>query len=209
MSVEAVVFDMDGTLLDSVDCVTSAYRDAVLAGGGPDCTPEQVVAGYHLGPPRLLLGHLLGRPATEDDVRGHLAALRGHAHRLVVHDGVPELLRALTDRGVPRAVFTGASTDAARVLLDAAELLAYFPVVLGSDPPLPPKPAPDGVVEACRLLGVAPTAAAYVGDAPTDLAAARGAGSLAVAAAWGHQYDPAAPADHAIGTPDEVLGLLG
>jgi len=72
-----------------------------------------------------------------------------------------------------------------------------------------PKPWPDGIEQACRELGVAPGDAAYVGDAPNDLEAARRSGALAVAAGWGHQFRPDEPADLVAPTPGDLLALLG
>ena len=72
-----------------------------------------------------------------------------------------------------------------------------------------PKPAGDGLLLAARRLGIAASALAYIGDAPNDLRAAAGAvGSLSAAAAWGHQYDAAVPADVTLATPGDALALL-
>src|SRR2546422_557820 len=71
----AVVFDMDGTLFDSTACVTAAYRDAVVAAGGPSYTATEIVAAYPLGPPARILGHLLGRPGSLLAGRRTLATL--------------------------------------------------------------------------------------------------------------------------------------
>jgi len=84
----ALVFDMDGTLIDSTVCETSAYRNAVLAAGGGDCSAEQIIASSPLGPPRMILRHLLGREATLEDERAYLAALHDYAYSVVVYEGI-------------------------------------------------------------------------------------------------------------------------
>jgi HAD superfamily hydrolase (TIGR01509 family) len=203
----AVVFDMDGTLIDSTGCVTGAYRATVAALGGPDCTAEEVVAAYPIGPPRAILAHLLGRPATMADELAYLDALAASQDEVAVYPGIEALLDGLAEAGVPTAVFTGASQAAARGLLGAVGLLDRFGHVVGGDMVARPKPRPDGVLRACALLGVSPEAAAYVGDAPIDLEAAARAGALAVAAGWGHQFDPAAPGDVVAWQPGDVLAL--
>lgn len=206
--VAGIVFDMDGTLIESHEVVPAAYRAAVLAGGGPERTDAEVIAGYSLGAPVDLLTHLLGRPATEADLAAyhdHLAAL---AERVTVYPGVAEVLAEVAAR-VPVGLFTGASHRAAEILLDRAGLLGRFEVVLGGDQVPRPKPAPDGVELACRRLGVPPGRAAYVGDSPLDLRAARDSGAVAVAAAWGHQYDPTEAADVSAARPGDLLALLG
>jgi phosphoglycolate phosphatase/AHBA synthesis associated protein len=110
---------------------------------------------------------------------------------------------------VSLAVYSGASTQACRILLEATDLARFFRVVLGADEVARPKPAPDGIVEACRRLDVRAGASAYVGDAPYDLEAARGSAALAVAAGWGHLYRPDLPADIVVERPADLLGLIG
>ncbi|MGC4892551.1 HAD family hydrolase [Micromonospora sp. DT31] len=205
--VDAVVFDMDGTLIESHEVVPSAYRAAVRAGGGPEYTDAEVIAGYSLGSPVDLLTHLLGRPATDEDLARYHTELADVAGRVCVYPGVADMLTEVAER-VPVGLFTGGSHVAAGIMLDRVGILDRFGVVLGGDQVPRPKPAPDGVVLACRRLGVSPGRAAYVGDSPLDLRAARAAGAVAVAAAWGHQYDPAEPADLTLSRPAQVRSLL-
>jgi HAD superfamily hydrolase (TIGR01509 family) len=82
------------------------------------------------------------------------------------------------------AVFTGASSQAAHMLLKETGLLEHFGVVVAGDQVDRQKPHPDGVLRACERLGVPAQAAAYVADAPIDLEAARRAGALPIAAGW-------------------------
>jgi phosphoglycolate phosphatase-like HAD superfamily hydrolase len=70
----AVVFDMDGTLLDSVPTVSRAYADAIRSLGGPPVSPDEVVAGWHVGHTELVLAHFLGRTCGPAEVE------RFHAH---------------------------------------------------------------------------------------------------------------------------------
>lgn len=206
--VAGIVFDMDGTLIESHEVVPAAYRAAVQAGGGPERTDAEVIAGYPLGSPADLLTHLLERPATDADLATYHAELAALAERVTVYPGVAEVLAEVAAR-VPVGLFTGASHRAAQILLDRVGLLGRFRVVLGGDQVARPKPAPDGVELACRRLGVAPGRAAYVGDSPLDLRAARDSGAVAVAAAWGHQYDPTEAADLSAARPEDLLALLG
>ena len=205
--VDAVVFDMDGTLIESHEVVPAAYRAAVRAGGGPSYTDAEVIAGYSIGSPIDLLTHLLRRPASGADLDRYHTELHALAGRVRVYPGVADALARIAAR-VPVGVFTGASHRAAEILLDRAGLLGHFQVVLGGDQVERPKPAPDGVDAACRRLGVPPGRAAYVGDSPLDVRAARRSGAVAVAAAWGHQYDPDEPADLSLTRPGELLALL-
>ncbi|MER7458728.1 HAD-IA family hydrolase [Micromonospora sp. NPDC126480] len=206
--VAGLVFDMDGTLIESHAAVPSAYRAAVIARGGREHTDEEIIAGYSLGAPADLLTALLGRPATAEDLARYHDELAAVADRVTAYEGVAALV-AEAARRVPVGLFTGASHTSARILLERTGLARHFTVVIGGDQVERSKPHPEGVLLACRRLGVPPERTAYIGDSPLDLRAARSAGALAVAAAWGHQYDPASPADLTAARPGDLLPLLG
>ncbi|MEW2385502.1 HAD family hydrolase [Micromonospora sp. NPDC047707] len=205
--VAGLVFDMDGTLIESHAAVPAAYRAAVVAGGGREHTDEEIIGGYSIGSPADLLTALLGRPATAADLARYHDELASVADRVTVYDGVAALL-AEAARRVPVGLFTGASHAAAEILLDRTGLAGHFTVVLGGDEVDRPKPDPAGVLLACRRLGVEPGRSAYVGDSPLDLRAARSAGARSVAAGWGHQYDPSVPTDLTAAHPRDLLALL-
>jgi HAD superfamily hydrolase (TIGR01509 family) len=199
-----LVWDMDGTLLDSGVAVPAAYVTAVRELGGPTVTPADVVARYWLGVPELILADLLGRNVTAAEADVYYGELE--RAEVAPYPDAAGVLAALRARGHPVAIFTGTSSRAAAMLLEAAGLRAD--VVVGGDLVQRPKPAGDGLALVARRLGVPTSILAYIGDAPNDLRAARAAGGLAAAAAWGHQYDPAEPADVTLAAPGAALELL-
>lgn len=206
----AVIWDMDGTLLDSAVVLPDAVIASVALAGGPSLTPDEVLAAYSVGPPEAILGHLLGRAASAEETEHFYGVLDATAPgRVRPFPGVPEALATLTV-GTPQAVCTGNSRRAAQTLLGAAGLLGYFEVSVGGDEVARPKPQPDGLWETCARLGVTPSATVYVGDSPLDLEAARRGGLVAVAAGWGHFYrEHSRPAaDVVLAHPGEVLTLL-
>jgi HAD superfamily hydrolase (TIGR01509 family) len=205
---QAVVWDMDGTLIDSRIAVPDAYRATVEALGGVACTREQVIALYPLGPPANLLTRLLARPCTAADLEEYHRHLGTTAASVAVYPEVAGVLAKLHGR-LPMAVFTGASVRAAHLLLEATGLLPRFDAVVGGDQVERQKPHPDGILRACELLAVPAKAAAYVADAPIDLVAAERAGALPVAAGWGHLYQPTTPTRLVLRRPGELLDLLG
>lgn len=202
----AIVFDMDGTLIESSTVIPDAYIEAVRAVGGRTYTRRQVIDLYSIGPPKAMLTALLGRAATSEDVDRYHERLAVAACGVSVYPGIPETLAALR-ADVRLAVFTGASIRACRILLDAAGLLSCFDTLVGADEVARPKPEPDGIHLACERLGVAASSAAYVGDASNDLEAARRSGAQAFAAAWGHLYCPGEPADAVLDRPGDLLAL--
>lgn len=206
----AVLWDMDGTLVDSAEVVPAAFVETVRRLGGAPVTPERVVELYAVGRPRHMLDHMLGRAGTDADEDLYHQVLGELGHRVRVHDGVAEVLGDLAGRGLRLGVFTGNSRPAAETILGATGLREHFEAVVGGDEVAHAKPAPDGVLEAARRLGVPPEQCAYVGDSPLDLRAGRDAGALAVAAGWGHLYDPAGvPSGAAVAThPADVCALV-
>jgi HAD superfamily hydrolase (TIGR01509 family) len=199
-----LVWDMDGTLLDSAVVVPAAYVAAVRQLGGPSLTAADVIARYWLGVPETILADLLGREISAADADVYYGQLA--TANVAPYPDVADVLARLRARGHPVAIFTGASSRAAAMLLAAAGL--HADVVIGGDLVERPKPAADGLELVASCLGVQASTLAYVGDAPNDLRAAHAAGALAAAAAWGHQYDPAEPADVTLAAPGAALDLL-
>jgi phosphoglycolate phosphatase len=204
VAARAVVWDMDGTLLDSGVVLPAAFAATLRKLGGPEVTAARVIRSYPLGTAEAILADLAGRPLSAAEMETYydeLASVRAHPY-----SGVPATLAALHSAGQPVAVFTGASRRAAAALLAAAGLAVD--VLVGGDQAGRAKPAPDGLILAAGQLGLTPADLAYVGDAPGDMGAARAAGSHAAAAAWGHLYDPAVPADSVLDSPADALSLL-
>jgi HAD superfamily hydrolase (TIGR01509 family) len=204
VAARAVVWDMDGTLLDSSVAVPAAFAATLARRGGPAVSAAQVIAAYPLGTAEVIMAHLAGRPVTGADMDAYYREL-GRAE-VAAYPGVAEALRDLRARDQPIAVFTGASRRAAGILLAAAGLVAD--VLIGGDQVRRPKPAADGLLLAAQAIGVCPAGLAYIGDSAADIGAARAAGSHGAAAAWGHMYDAAVAADSVLAVPGQALSLL-
>jgi HAD superfamily hydrolase (TIGR01509 family) len=204
-SPHALVFDMDGTLLDSHGAVLAAFAGVLATIGAPDRPRGEIAGALVAGPAPAILSRLLERPATSEEVAEYHGRLAHLAEGVEVYAGVAAALEALA---VPIALFTGATVRSAEILLGAAGLARHFDVVVGGDLVERPKPAPDGLLEAARRLRVPPAELAYVGDSPLDLRCAWAAGATAVAAGWGELFDPSAAADVVLRRPADLLGLV-
>jgi HAD superfamily hydrolase (TIGR01509 family) len=205
VAVRQLVWDMDGTLLDSSSVVPAAFVATIAQLGGPPVTADEIVASYARGPAETILAHLIGRELTAAEHDVYYRELAGVA--VTAYAGVLDVLGALRARGHAIAVFTGASKRAAAMLLASAGV--SVDVLVGGDEAGRPKPAPDGVLLVADRLGVPAAEIAYIGDSPLDLRAAVAAGSTSAAAAWGHQYNAAEAADYTLATPRQALQLLG
>jgi AHBA synthesis associated protein len=177
----AVIFDLDGVIVDSFAVMSEAFAIAYaeVVGDGPAPFEEY---RRHLGryfPDIMRIMNL--PPAMEEPFVRESSRL---ADQVTVFDGVIELLLTLRVRGLRLAVATGKSGVRARSLLDRLGLLPFFAYVIGSDEVARPKPAPDIVRRALSLLDLPAERAIMVGDAPTDLASAQGADVASVAALW-------------------------
>jgi HAD superfamily hydrolase (TIGR01549 family) len=204
----AVVFDLDGTLLDTMTVVPAAYVRAIRELGGPDLTPQELVAAWHLGPSPVVLGHFLGRETTGDDLEHFYMRMTESAAATQLFPGITELLRGLRDDGYALAVYTSATRRGVGATLARTRLSELIPVVVTGDEVARPKPAPDGLLDTCRLLGIPATAAAYVGDAETDLQCAAAAGAIPVHARWSPHTVSAAGFSYAAQRPGDVRALL-
>jgi HAD superfamily hydrolase (TIGR01509 family) len=205
--IDAVLFDMDGTLIDSVGPTLQAYVRTVGECGGGETTAEDVLARFVEGSTPRVLAALLGRPTRDGDLDCFSRHLAEAAESMAPYDGIDAAVSVVAD-AMPVGVVTGATRRTAQLLLERADLLRYFGVVVGGDEVEAAKPDPASVVLGCRRVGIAPGRVAYVGDAPTDIEAARRAGAISVAAAWGHHYDAEVPADVVARAPGELAGLL-
>ncbi|AYN38346.1 HAD family hydrolase [Streptomyces dangxiongensis] len=196
--VGAVVFDLDGVLVDSFAVMREAFHTAyaeVVGHGEPPFEEYE----RHLGRYFPDIMRIMGLPLEMEGpfVRESYRL----AHLVPVFDGVPEMLRELRAQGIRLAVATGKSGPRARSLLEQLGLLDLFTVVIGSDEVERPKPAPDIVLKALGVLGSDPSRTVMIGDAVTDLASARGAGVAAIAALWGESDEETLLAED----PDIVL----
>jgi phosphoglycolate phosphatase len=197
--IDAVAFDLDGTLIDTAPDLAAAANSMLrILGGRP--LPEHCVAaliGDGLDP-------FVARVLEEGVGVSKLdASLQSRAHDLFrklyernlfargrVFPGVAQTLQVLANAALPMCCITNKESRFALPLLEAAGLRERFAVTVCADRPEDRKPSPDMLLAVCRQLGVEPANLLYVGDSPSDIAAARAAGCRVVAVTYGYSdYD--------------------
>ncbi len=182
-----VLFDLDGTLGNTLPICIGAFRKAILPFAGRELSDEEII--HTFGPSEEGTVHVLA-PGHEAEALSEY--LRHYAE---LHDscrepfpGVVELLTDLKNRGVRLALVTGKGQGSADITLARFRLAPFFEhIEVGS--PLGPRKA-DAIRDILAWWNMEPTAALYVGDAPSDIPAARKAGTFVVAAAWAETAEP-------------------
>lgn len=182
--VAAVLFDLDGTLIDTYRLYLESYRRALAPYLGYAPTAEEIAARHPSAERRFLADWVGAEQAGECHAR--MVAEYAALHRALgegMYEGVREMLAALRAGGIRLGVVTGKGRRAWETT--AAELeLGPFEVVVTEDEVRAPKPDPEGVLAALGALRVASGAAVYVGDSAGDLRAGRAAGTRVAAALW-------------------------
>lgn len=210
----AVIFDLDGTLLNTLGDLRAATNHALEVRGLPPHSMEEIRQFIGNGI-RLLIRRAMpeGTPEAEidaalDDFKAYYAA---HIHdRTVPYDGIPQLLTALRKRGIQVAVLSNKIDSASQQLIEY-----FFPgktdVVFGEHVGVPRKPDPTSCRMVMQQLGVQPEQVLYVGDSGTDMQTAKNAGLYAVGVTWGFRSKEVLlkyGADVLVHRPEQILQIL-
>ena len=200
-AIEAVVFDLDGTLIDSVPDVAAAVNRLLVEDGRRTFAIEELKPMIGRGAGAMLEKAFLltGAPLEESGVPAAVARylehyLRHPAEGTVVFPGGREILARFAADGLPLGICTNKPRAATASVLKALGLEAFFRGVSCDDAPAR---KPDGrhVRHTLELMGAADRKAALVGDSEIDMAAARDAGVAAIAVSWGYPNNASKPLD--------------
>jgi len=182
----AILFDLDGTLIDSIELIRRSFRH-MLASHGRDGSDDSI---WRRGIGRPLEVQLAEIARDERELSAMVKCYReynyAHHDELVrAFPGVVDALDALRSRGARLGVVTSKARPGALRGLEHAGLARFVEVIVAAGDTARPKPAGDPVTAALAALGTAPESAFTVGDALPDLAAGRAAGTRTAAVTWG------------------------
>jgi phosphoglycolate phosphatase len=202
--IDLVIFDLDGTLVDTAPDIAGALG-AALATVGVAAPPLALVKEMVGDGARELIRRALAHAGAAGDVDGLFAALLAHyrAHvsdRSTIYPGVAEALAALRAERVAVAVVTNKPGDIARRLLQDLALAHQFVGIVGDGDGFSRKPDPAAALSLISARSTRPARTAVVGDGLPDVRMARAAGARAIAAGWGY----VAPDRLAAEAPDAV-----
>lgn len=216
MPYRAVLFDLDGTLLDTLEDVADATNRIMARRGYPTHTVEAFKMFIGDGA-RMIVTRALPEDKRSDEIIQQAVSewQVDYGQNCYVktrpYPGIPELLDRLSADGVPMTIVTNKPDKITRLLV--AELLPgwKFEAIIGARPDLPRKPNPAGALLAAQQLGIPPADFLYLGDTGTDMQTARAAGMFAVGVLWGFRQGQELLDNGAqvlIERPEQLLDLL-
>lgn len=205
-----VIFDLDGTVVDSVELIVESFQHAVRTVLGEELSREELIA--HVGKP-LREQMLVLDPERADEL---VSAYRDYNHRehdrmLRLYPGMSELLHGLRQAGVSLGLVTSKSRPTTQMAFDLTGIGSLFSAVVCADDTLRNKPFPDPILHCLEMLAASPEEAVYIGDSPFDVRAAKAAGVPALAVGWG-VFDQGTLVDEGpdlfVPTIEDLAGLL-
>jgi pyrophosphatase PpaX len=211
MRFPVVLFDLDGTVVDSGAIILASMRHAAKQVLGVEPPDEELMAA--VGGPGL---EAQMRALAPDRVEELVTVYRAHNEplhdELACCDGIDDVLVRLKDEGRRLGIVTAKRRETVELAFAAVPLGHLFETIVGGDETARHKPEPEPLLLAAERLAVAPDECAYVGDSPFDVRAAKAAGMHAVAVTWGgiharERLEPEDP-DAIVDTAEELLHVL-
>ncbi len=210
MRFRVVLFDLDGTVIDSAGIILASMRHAtreVLGRDVPDAELMAAVGGPGLEAQMLELG---GAERVEELVRVYRSHNEPLHEGIELFPGIEDVLLAQKDEGRQLGLVSAKRRSTIELAFAATAIGHLFDVVVGGDESPNQKPAPDLLLIALERLGASPEQAVYVGDSPFDMTAAKAGGLFAIGVTWGgiHDRPLLAHADLVVASPEELLAAL-
>lgn len=211
---QAVIFDLDGTLLDTLEDLMDGVNHVLVARGYPQRSIEEIRQFVGNG-----LGKLIERAVpegTSEEIQLQIldefrVFYTDHCRiKTGPYEGIMELLQYLKEHGFKMAIVSNKNDTAVK------ELAKYYfadciEVAIGEREGIRRKPAPDSVYEALRILGVHKEQAVYVGDSEVDRETAANAGLNCISVTWGFRQESllrSLKPEYLIHRPEEVIGIV-
>lgn len=193
MKIKAVIWDLDGTLLNTLDDLAASTNAALAANDLPVRTTDEVRCFVGNGVRKLIERAVPeagdAHPKFQQTLEAFVAHYREHSKdHTRPYDGIIAVLDGLAERGIKHAIVSN-KVDFAVKELSKEYFGDRMLSAVGDDPSRAKKPAPDSVLEAMRQMGVSPQETVYVGDSDVDVMTARNTGIPCIAVTWGFRSE--------------------
>lgn len=216
MNYNGIIFDLDGTLADTLADIANSMNRILQERGYPVHPVENYKYLIGRGLENLVAGSLPKESRLPSIISACLAALIGdyrdnclvYTH---LYPGIESLLFRLQDMGLKLAVFSNKADDLTQIIVQSLMPGIRFGKIVGARPDYPKKPDPSGARLISDYFGIIPEQMIYLGDSDVDMITARGAGMLAVGVLWGFRTREELilnGADHLVSDPFELMALL-
>jgi len=216
MKYKAVIFDLDGTLLNTIDDLANSVNSVLEKSGFPVYSAEEIKHFIGTGFYNLIRLALPEESRDDSTIKKLVEMLREEYNTrwnqyTHPYEGIPELLDELTKRNVKKAVLSNKADSFTKIII--AQLLPkwHFEVVWGERPDVPKKPDPTAALEIADIFNISPDEIILLGDSSYDIQTAVSAGMFAAGALWGFRSADelkSAGADALIEKPLDLLKLL-
>jgi phosphoglycolate phosphatase len=218
MKIRAILFDLDGTLLDSIEDLTDSMNAALDRLGFPGHDVETCKRLVGEGIEHFATNALPAQERADESTVARLIELlkdeyrKRWARKTHPYAGIVELLDGLADLGIRPAVLSNKADDFTRLMVAYFFPNLRFEVVVGAQPGMPRKPDPSPALRIAHELGLDPAEIVFLGDTKTDMETASRAGMVPMGALWGFRSAEELltnGARHLLRQPQELLSLLG
>lgn len=214
MKYEAVIFDLDGTLIDTLEDLKDSINFALKQHGMPERSLEEVRSFVGNGVKKLVFRSVPEN--TSDELREScLKAFKAHyitnsMNKTKPYSGICELIKKLKEKGVKLAVVTNKTQDAADGIMNEF-FKDDFEIIIGQIDGVAQKPQPDGVWYAIEKLGASKQNSVYIGDSEVDCLTAKNSGISIIGVTWGFRGRRVLEennADYIVDSPEEIIDII-
>lgn len=214
MKYDTILFDLDGTLLNTLDDLTDSVNAVMRKKGCGERTKGEIKEFIGDGA-RMLMKRALPPGTAEEEILRCLTEFRKIYHenmqnRTMPYEGIPNLLKKLKEMGMKVGVVSNKPDEATREM-NRFYFGEYIDAAIGDNTDRMKKPEPDNVYEALRQLNAQKDKSIYVGDSDIDVKTAKNSGLDFVGVTWGYRSRKtleAAGADHIIDEPEQLLAFI-
>lgn len=213
-SIDAIIFDLDGTLADTIGDLADSVNAMLAAHGFPEhplsAYKAMVGNGFAALLRRALPRQALGDDRKFDEFLAEASSIyaRESLRTTKPFPGIPELLSALQEKRVQCAVLSNKPDEMTRRMISSLFPEMRFLAVIGDKASRPKKPDPANALAIANIAGVSPSRFAFVGDSGVDMETAKSAGMLALGASWGYRSVAELEAGGAAAILEKPSGLL-